>query len=66
VGVRDYALVWKKWFPLIEHGARELSVCMLAGAGLQAGQRVLDVATGIGSRCCRRQVVSVPGKYRKN
>ena len=32
----------------------------------QAGQRVLDVATGIGSRCCRRQVVSVPGKYRKN
>ncbi len=44
----DYASAWEKWFPVIEQGARELTACMLDAAGLEAGQRVLDVATGIG------------------
>jgi SAM-dependent methyltransferase len=44
----DYAQAWEKWFPLIERGAAELTACMLDSAGLEPGQRVLDIATGIG------------------
>lgn len=44
----DYASAWEKWFPVIEQGASGLSACMLDEAGLEAGQRVLDIATGIG------------------
>ena len=44
----DYASAWEKWFPTIEQGASTLTACMLDAAGLEAGQRVLDVATGIG------------------
>lgn len=43
-----YATAWNKWFPLIEQGARDLSVCMLDSAGVLPGRRVLDLATGIG------------------
>lgn len=44
----DYANAWKKWFPIIERGARPLSECMLDKAGLGNGKRILDIATGIG------------------
>jgi len=44
----DYASAWEKWFPIIEQGANPLTACMLDAAGLAAGQRVLDIATGIG------------------
>lgn len=44
----DYAAAWHKWFPLIERAAGDLSLCMLKGAGIAPGHRVLDLATGIG------------------
>lgn len=44
----DYAEAWEKWFPVIEDGASKLTARMLDGAGLKPGQRVLDIATGIG------------------
>lgn len=44
----DYAEAWKKWFPVIEGGANKLTARMLDSAGLKAGHRVLDIATGIG------------------
>jgi SAM-dependent methyltransferase len=44
----DYATAWNKWFPVIEGGARDLSLCMLNSAGIAPGHRVLDLATGIG------------------
>jgi len=44
----DYASAWEKWFPIIEQGANRLTSCMLDAAALEAGHRVLDIATGIG------------------
>jgi len=44
----DYAEAWEKWFPVIERGARHLTARMLDNAVLEPGQRVLDIATGIG------------------
>lgn len=44
----DYAQAWEKWFPVVESGASRLTARMLDGARLQSGQRVLDIATGIG------------------
>lgn len=44
----DYASAWEKWFPVVERGANPLTACMLDAARLETGQRVLDVATGIG------------------
>lgn len=44
----DYAQAWEKWFPIIEQGANQLTARMLDAAGLETGQRVLDIATGIG------------------
>ncbi len=48
---RDWGLVaagWKKWWPAIERGAQPVSERLVDLAGLRSGQRVLDVATGIG------------------
>ena len=39
---------WRKWWEIIEGGARQVSDRMLELAEIQTGQRVLDVATGIG------------------
>jgi len=39
---------WREWFPLIERAVGDLSTCMLAQTGVDAGHRVLDLATGIG------------------
>ena len=39
---------WMKWWPTIEHGAHTVSRRMIGLAGVQAGHRVLDIATGIG------------------
>lgn len=39
---------WKKWWELIERSASPASASMLDAARVQAGHRVLDVATGIG------------------
>lgn len=44
----DYAEAWNKWFPMIERAAAELSRCMLDTAGVTPGQRILDLATGVG------------------
>ncbi len=39
---------WKQWWPLFEQGAQPLSDRLVTLANLHSGQRVLDVATGIG------------------
>ena len=39
---------WKKWWPTIESGAQHVSKRMLELAEVEPGQRVLDIATGIG------------------
>ena len=42
------AAAWDKWFPVLEEGAQVLSDRMVALAGIGPGDRVLDVATGLG------------------
>jgi SAM-dependent methyltransferase len=44
----DYATAWSKWFPLIESGARDVSLSMLENVDIAPGDHVLDVATGVG------------------
>lgn len=39
---------WQKWWPTIESGARSVSDRMVELAEIEPGQRVLDIATGIG------------------
>ena len=39
---------WQQWWPLFEQGAQPLSQRLVTLANLQPGQRVLDVATGVG------------------
>ncbi len=39
---------WKKWWRTIENGAQCVSVRMVELAKVEPGQRVLDIATGIG------------------
>lgn len=39
---------WKKWWRTIEQGAQKVSDRLVEMAGIQPGQRVLDVASGIG------------------
>ena len=48
---RDWDAVaagWRKWWPVLEAGAGEVTRQLLAMVELQPGDRVLDVATGIG------------------
>lgn len=42
------AAAWKKWWPIIENGARGVSERLLELAEVGPGQSVLDIATGIG------------------
>lgn len=42
------AEAWNKWFSILEEGAQVLSDRMVALAGIDAGNHVLDVATGLG------------------
>ena len=39
---------WKEWWEPIEKGAQKLSQRLIELAEIKPGQRVLDVATGIG------------------
>jgi SAM-dependent methyltransferase len=39
---------WKTWWPTIERGAQSVSNRMVELANVEPGQRVLDIATGIG------------------
>jgi ubiquinone/menaquinone biosynthesis C-methylase UbiE len=43
-----HAAAWYKWFHIIEGGAQVLSDRMIARAEVAPGQRVLDLATGLG------------------
>ncbi len=48
---RDWDAVargWNKWWPVLEAGAGRISQHMIDLADIKPGQRVLDVATGIG------------------
>lgn len=42
------ATAWTKWWPLIEAGARPVGQTMLDLVALKPGERVLDLASGIG------------------
>lgn len=42
------AEAWDKWFPILEQGAQVLSDRLVELAGINAGDHVLDVATGLG------------------
>ncbi len=42
------APAWQEWWPLFEQGAQPLTDRLLELAGVGEGQRVLDIATGIG------------------
>jgi SAM-dependent methyltransferase len=42
------ATAWRKWWPVFEACAQPLSDRLVELAGVEAGERVLDVATGIG------------------
>ncbi len=44
----NVAAGWKQWWKTIERGAQPVSNRLVELAGIQPGQRVLDVATGIG------------------
>ncbi len=50
---------WKEWWEPIEKGAQKLSQQLIELAEIKPGQRVLDIATGIGepsitaSKSCR-------------
>ncbi len=39
---------WKKWWQTIEQGASHISETLIDRAGISPGQKVLDIATGIG------------------
>jgi ubiquinone/menaquinone biosynthesis C-methylase UbiE len=48
---------WKKWWKTFENGGQKVSDKLVELAGVKSGQRVLDVATGIGEpalTACRR------------
>jgi SAM-dependent methyltransferase len=42
------AAAWAKWWPIIETGARPVSETLVELAALRPGERVLDLASGIG------------------
>lgn len=42
------AIGWKKWWPTIEQGVQSVSNRLVDLAEIRPGQRVLDIATGIG------------------
>ncbi|PZR97820.1 MAG: class I SAM-dependent methyltransferase [Candidatus Chloroheliales bacterium] len=44
----DAADGWQKWWPIMERGHQPISEQMMEWAEIRPGQRVLDVATGIG------------------
>lgn len=39
---------WQKWWKTLEIGAQKVSDRLIELAEIKAGQRVLDIATGIG------------------
>ena len=39
---------WQKWWKTIENGAQKVSDKLVELAEIRAGQRILDIATGIG------------------
>jgi len=51
---------WEKWWRTLEKGACHVSAKMLQMTALESGQRVLDIATGIGEPAvsAARQVAS--------
>jgi ubiquinone/menaquinone biosynthesis C-methylase UbiE len=48
---------WKKWWKIFENGGQKVSDKLVELAGIKTGQRVLDIATGIGEpaiTACRK------------
>ena len=64
---RDYwnsvASAWAEWWPVIEAGARPVSEAMVELAEIGAGDRVLDLASGIGEPAATAARRAEPGGY---
>ncbi len=54
---------WEKWWRTLEEGACHVSAKMLQMAALKSGQRVLDIATGIGEPAVSAARRVAPGGY---
>ena len=52
---------WKKWWAVLEHGAQPVSDRLVELAGVGAGARVLDVATGSGEPAVTAARRAAPG-----
>lgn len=51
------AMGWQKWWKIFENGGQKVSDKLVELAGIKTGQRVLDIATGIGEpaiTACRK------------
>ena len=57
------AAMWKKWFPVIERAAQVLSDRMVELAAIGPGDRVLDVATGLGEPAVTAARKAGPGGH---
>jgi ubiquinone/menaquinone biosynthesis C-methylase UbiE len=57
------AAAWDKWFPVLEDGAQVLSDRLVALAGIGPGDRVLDVATGLGEPAATAARAVGPGGH---
>ena len=57
------AEAWAKWWPFIEAGARPVGQAMLDLAALKPGERVLDLASGIGEPAATAARRAEPGGY---
>ena len=57
------AAAWDKWFPVLEEGAQVLSDRLVALAGIGLGDRVLDVATGLGEPAATAARAVGPGGH---
>jgi ubiquinone/menaquinone biosynthesis C-methylase UbiE len=62
-GWNSVAEGWKKWWQPIEKGAQKLSQRLIELADIKSGQRILDVATGIGEPSMSAAKVVGPSGY---
>ena len=59
-GWNSVAEGWKEWWQPIEKGAQKLSQRLIELAEIKSGQRILDIATGIGEPSIQQQKLSEP------
>ncbi|HYZ51520.1 MAG TPA: hypothetical protein VE593_11580, partial [Nitrososphaeraceae archaeon] len=60
---------WKEWWETLEAGAKKVSARLIELAEITAGQKILDIATGIGEpavTAARKLVASSTGSSKNN